>query len=49
MTTQIYDFTDAGNYEAVATLAVVILAITLVIVSVAYRFLGRDFMDSRRT
>jgi iron(III) transport system permease protein len=49
MTTQIYDFTDAGNYEAVATLAVVILAITLAIVSVAYRFLGRDFMDSRRT
>ena len=49
MTTQIFDFTDAGNYEAVATLAVVILGITLVIVSVAYRFLGRDFMDSRRT
>jgi iron(III) transport system permease protein len=45
MTTQIFDFTDAGNYEAVATLAILILAITIVIVSVAYRFLGKDFMD----
>jgi iron(III) transport system permease protein len=49
MTTQIFDFSDAGNYEAVATLAILILAITLVIVSVAYRFLGRDFMETRRT
>jgi iron(III) transport system permease protein len=49
MTTQIFDFTDAGNYEAVATLAILILAITLVIVSFAYRFLGRDFMETRRT
>ncbi len=46
MTTQIFDFTDAGNYEAVATLAILILAITIVIVSVAYRFLGRDFMET---
>jgi iron(III) transport system permease protein len=49
MTTQIFDFTDAGNYEAVATLAIIILAITLVIVSVAYRFLGRDFMEKTST
>lgn len=49
MTTQIFDFSDAGNYEAVATLAILILAITLIIVSVAYRFLGRDFMETRRT
>ena len=48
MTTQIFDFTDAGNYEAVATLAILILAITLVIVSVAYRLLGRDFMETGR-
>ena len=46
MTTQIFDFTDAGNYEAVSTLAILILAITLVIVSSAYRFLGRDFMET---
>ncbi|GAC1575543.1 MAG: iron ABC transporter permease [Candidatus Elarobacter sp.] len=45
MTTEIFDFTDAGNYEAVATLAIIILAITIAIVSVAYRFLGRDFME----
>jgi iron(III) transport system permease protein len=46
MTTQIFDFSDAGNYEAVATLAILILAITLTIVSVAYRFLGKDFMEA---
>jgi iron(III) transport system permease protein len=49
MTTQIFDFTDAGNYEGVSTLAIIILAITLVIVSVAYRFLGRDFMETKGT
>ena len=49
MTTQIFDFTDAGNYEGVATLAIIILAITIVIVSVAYRFLGRDFMETTST
>jgi iron(III) transport system permease protein len=49
MTTQIFDFTDAGNYEAVATLAIIILAITLVIVSVTYRLLGRDFMEKTST
>ncbi len=49
MTTQIFDFTDAGNYEAVATLAIIILAITLVIVSAAYRLLGRDFMEKTST
>jgi iron(III) transport system permease protein len=49
MTTQIFDFTDAGNYEAVATLAIIILAITLVIVSFAYRLLGRDFMEKTST
>ncbi|MFN2460398.1 MAG: ABC transporter permease [Candidatus Velthaea sp.] len=48
MTTQIFDFSDAGNYEAVSTLAVVILALTIVVITVAYRFLGRDFMSSGR-
>jgi iron(III) transport system permease protein len=48
MTTQIFDFSDAGNYEGVSTLAILILAITLIIVSVAYRFLGKDFMETKR-
>ncbi len=47
MTTQIFDFSDAGNYEGVSTLAILILAITLVIVTVAYRFLGKDFMETK--
>ena len=48
MTTEIFDFTDAGNYEAVCTLAILILAITLIIITVAYRLLGKDFTESRR-
>jgi len=48
MTTQIFDFSDAGNYEAVSTLAILILAITLIIITVAYRLLGKDFTETRR-
>ncbi len=47
MTTQIFDFSDAGNYEAVAALAVIILVITFGVITVAYRLLGRDFTTSR--
>jgi iron(III) transport system permease protein len=47
MTTQIFDFSDAGNYEAVATFAILILGITLAIVTIAYRLLGNNVMESR--
>ncbi len=47
MTTQIFDFSDAGNYEAVATFAILILGISLAIVTIAYRLLGRNFMENR--
>jgi ABC-type Fe3+ transport system permease subunit len=47
MTTQIFDFSDAGNYEAVATFAILILGITLLIVTVAHRLLGSNVMENR--
>jgi iron(III) transport system permease protein len=47
MTTQIFDFSDAGNYEAVATFEILILGITLAIVTIAYRLLGNNVMESR--
>jgi iron(III) transport system permease protein len=47
MTTQIFDFSDAGNYEAVATFAILILGITLLIVTFAHRLLGSTVMENR--
>ncbi|MBC5810132.1 MAG: iron ABC transporter permease [Candidatus Eremiobacteraeota bacterium] len=42
MATVIFDFSDAGNFEAVATLGIIIMVATLAIVSAMYRFLGRS-------
>jgi iron(III) transport system permease protein len=42
ITTVIYDFSDAGNYEAVSTMGVLMMLITFVIVVVAYRVIGRE-------
>ncbi len=42
ITTVIYDFSDAGNYEAVSTMGLLMMVITLVIVVAAYRLMGRD-------
>ncbi|TAM58536.1 iron ABC transporter permease [bacterium] len=47
MTTLMFDFSDAGNYEALSTLGIVLMTITFAITIIAYRFLGRDFMQSR--
>jgi len=49
MTTVIFDLSDAGNYEAVSTLGIIMMLITFTIVVLAYRFLGRDFMAQRQT
>jgi iron(III) transport system permease protein len=49
MATVIFDFSDAGNFEAVATLGIVIMAITLVLVAAMYRFLGRSVLDAQST
>ena len=42
ITTVIFDFSDAGNYEAVSTMGILMMLITFVIVIAAYRFMGRD-------
>jgi iron(III) transport system permease protein len=42
ITTVIFDFSDAGNYEAVSTMGVLMMVVTLAIVVVGYRFAGRD-------
>ena len=47
ITTVIFDFSDAGNYEAVSTMGVLMMVITFLIVLVAYRLLGRDVTRAR--
>ena len=47
VTTVIFDFSDAGNYEAVSTMGVLMMLITLLIVVVAYRFIGREVTRAR--
>jgi iron(III) transport system permease protein len=47
MSTVIFDFSDAGNFEAVATMGIVIMLITLVLVGVMYRFLGRSVLEAQ--
>jgi iron(III) transport system permease protein len=42
ITTVIFDFSDAGNFEAVSTMGVLMMLITFVIVVVAYRVIGRE-------
>jgi iron(III) transport system permease protein len=42
ITTVIFDFSDAGNFEAVSTMGVLMMLITFVIVIVAYRVIGRE-------
>ena len=42
ITTVIFDFSDAGNYEAVSTMGILMMVITFAIVIAAYRFMGRD-------
>lgn len=46
ITTVIWDFSDAGNYEAVSTMGVLMMVITFVIVIVAYRVIGREVIRS---
>ncbi|MDQ6691675.1 MAG: ABC transporter permease subunit, partial [Candidatus Dormibacteraeota bacterium] len=47
ITTVIFDFSDAGNYEAVSTMGVLMMLVTFAVVIIAYRFLGRDVIRSR--
>ncbi len=46
ITTKMFDFSDAGNYEAVSTMGIVMMVVTFAIVLAAFRFLGRDVTRS---
>jgi iron(III) transport system permease protein len=47
MSTVIFDFSDAGNFEAVATMGIIIMVVTLVMVGLMYRFLGRSPVEQQ--
>jgi iron(III) transport system permease protein len=47
MSTVIFDFSDAGNFEAVATMGILIMAITLILVGATYRLFGRSAVETR--
>jgi iron(III) transport system permease protein len=47
ITTVIFDFSDAGNYEAVSTMGVLMMVVTFAIVALAYRFIGKDVTRAR--
>jgi iron(III) transport system permease protein len=42
ISTQIYDYSDAGHYETVSAMGILMMVITFAIVVVAYRLLGRE-------
>lgn len=46
MSTVIFDFSDAGNFEALSTMGVLILLATFSIVFLLYRFLGRSLIEA---
>jgi iron(III) transport system permease protein len=49
MSTLIFDLSDAGNYESVSTLGVLMMLLTFALVSVAYRAFGGAIVGQRRT
>ena len=40
----LYDLSEAGNFEVVAALGGILLAITMVLVAIGTKLIGRDFM-----
>jgi len=40
----LYDLSEAGNFEVLAALGGILLAITFLLVAIGMRFAGRDFM-----
>ncbi len=49
MPTVLFEMVNEGSFERVAALGVVMLAIIFLVVGLAYRLLGRDFMLDKRT
>jgi iron(III) transport system permease protein len=48
ITTVIFDLSDAGNFEPVSALGVIMMALTFAMVAVAYRFFGGTALVQRR-
>lgn len=48
MSTVIFELTEEGSYEQVATMGVLMLVLIFAIVTVSYRLVGGDFLSSRR-
>jgi iron(III) transport system permease protein len=44
MAVLLYDLSEAGNFEVVAALGGILLAITMVLVAIGMKLIGRDFM-----
>jgi iron(III) transport system permease protein len=44
MAVLLYDLSEAGNFEQLAALGGILLAITFLLVGVGMKLLGRDFM-----
>lgn len=49
MSTLIFDLSDAGNFEAVSTLGIIMMLLTLALVAIAYRVFGAQLARSRAT
>jgi iron(III) transport system permease protein len=47
MAVLLYDLSEAGNFEMVAALGGILLAITFLLVAIGMQLVGRDFMLRR--
>ena len=47
ITNVIFDLSDAGNFEPVSALGVLMMALTFALIAVAYRLFGRTVLFSR--
>ncbi len=48
MTTLIFDLSDAGNFEAVSALGIVMMVLTFALIAVAYRLFGGAVLVRRQ-
>ncbi len=49
MTTVIFDLSDAGNFEPVSALGIIMMVLTFALIGVAYRLFGRSALIQRRS
>ncbi|HEX9507540.1 MAG TPA: ABC transporter permease subunit, partial [Myxococcales bacterium] len=48
ITNVIFDLSDAGNFEPVSALGVLMMVVTFVLIAIAYRLLGRTVLTQRQ-